>query len=96
MVPFLESASPSFICTQFRTGEDPTSEDGSIANLSSGLGVLPAGFSSRPKITPEEDSQMIEITRGTSLLLAARERVLSLSEQRVCFTKLAAWTQGVK
>jgi hypothetical protein len=58
-------------------------EDSSIAHLPSGLGVSPAELSSRPKITPVEDSEMAEMSRGTSLLLASRERVLSLSEQRV-------------
>lgn len=60
-------------------------EGGSITNLTSGLGVSPVEFTSRPKITPEEDREMVEMSRGTSLLLAARERVLSLSEQRVRF-----------
>jgi len=64
-------------------GEDFNTEDSSITDLSKGLGVSSAELSSRPKITPNEDNEMIGISRGTSLLLAARERVLSLSEQRV-------------
>ena len=56
-----------------------------MANLTGGLSVSPMGLASRPKITPEEDREMVEMSRGTSLLLAARERVLSLSEQRVRF-----------
>ena len=60
-------------------------EGASITNLTNGLSVSPAGLTSRPKITPEEDREMVEMSRGTSLLLAARERVLSLSEQRVRF-----------
>lgn len=58
-------------------------EGGSITNLASSLGVSPAELTSRPKIAPDEDREMVEMSRGTSLLLAARERVLSLSEQRV-------------
>jgi len=60
-------------------------EGGSITNLASGLGAPPVEFTSRPKINPDEDHEMAEIARGTSLLLVARSRVLSLSEQRVCF-----------
>ncbi|KAF9643041.1 hypothetical protein BDM02DRAFT_3104939 [Thelephora ganbajun] len=72
-------------------GEDLATEDGSITNLANGLGVSSAELTSRPKITPDEDREMVETSRGTSLLLAARERVLSLSEQRVLkpiFSKL--------
>ena len=69
---------------QYRAGEDFTTEDGSIVNLASGLGVSSVEITSRQKITPDEDREMAEVSRGTSLLLAARERVLSLSEQRVC------------
>jgi hypothetical protein len=86
------------MCTQSRTGEDFTTEGGSITNLTSGPGVSPPELSSRPKITPDEDNEMVEMSRGTSLLLAARERVLSLSEQRVRLPiiriKLTTWTQG--
>ena len=60
-------------------------EGGSITNLVSGLGVSPVELASRPGITPDEDREIAEMSRGTSLLLAARERVLSLSEQRVRF-----------
>jgi len=49
------------------------------------LGFSPVEFASRQKITPDEDREMAEMSCGTSLLLAARERVLSLSEQRVRF-----------
>lgn len=63
-------------------GEDSAAEDGSNVSLSNGLGVSFTDLSSRPKITPGEDREMIEMSRATSLLLAARERVLSLSEQR--------------
>lgn len=58
-------------------------ENGTITNLTSGLGVSPAELTSHQKIAPDEDREMVEMSRGTSLLLAARERVLSLSEQRV-------------
>ena len=58
-------------------------EGGPISNLASGLGVSLAELASRPKITPDQDRETVEMSRGTSLLLAARERVLSLSEQRV-------------
>lgn len=70
---------------QRRAGEDSTTEDGSITNLASGLGVTPPDLTSRPKIAPDEDREMVETSRGTSLLLSARERVLSLSEQRARF-----------
>lgn len=64
-------------------GEDFTIEGNSVTNLSSGLGVSSAELSSRSKITPDEDNEMVQISRGTSLLLVARERVLSLFEQRI-------------
>ena len=80
---FSSLPTPCSLCNQCRAGEDFTTEDSSISHLSNGLGVSPADLSSRPKITPGEDSEMAEMSRGTSLLLAARERVLSLSEQRV-------------
>ena len=72
-------------CTKCRADEDSTTEDGPVANLASSLGVSPAELAFRPKITPEADREMVEISRGTSLLLVARKRVLSLSEQRVRF-----------
>lgn len=66
-------------------------EGGSIANIASGLGVSSADLTSRPKVTSDEDREIMEMSRGTSLLLAARDRVLSLSEQRVRFpTSLAS------
>lgn len=75
-------------------------EGGSITSLASGLGVPLVEPTSHPKITPDEDHEMAEIARGTSLLLAARSRVLSLSEQRVCFSNQPCFgwptlTQGI-
>jgi len=77
--PFVHGA------TEYRAGEDSTTEDGSIASLASGLGVSPAELASRPKIPSKADCEMVDMSRGISLLLVARERVLSLSEQRVRF-----------
>ena len=75
-------------------------EGGSITNLASGLGLSPLELTSRPKITHDEDRETVEVSRGISLLLAARERVLSLSEQRVRFSNqpCLGWptlTQGI-
>ena len=72
-------------CTQCRAGDDHTTEDGSISDLTGGLGVPSAELKSHTRIAPDEDYEMMEMSRGTSLLLTARERVLSLSEQRARF-----------
>jgi len=76
---------PVCSCARCRAGEDSTIEGGPTTNLASGLGVSPTELSSRPKIAPDEDRELVELSHGTSLLLAARERVLSLSEQRARF-----------
>ena len=82
-------------CAQRRTGEDSTTENGTITNLTNGLGVSPTELTSRPEIAPDEDREMVELSRGASLLLTARERVLSLSEQRArCQSSWHTLSQG--
>ena len=63
--------------------EIPTSNRNSHVEVRRSVASTP-DFASRSPITFEEDRQNERLVQAVKLLLAARDRVLTLSEQRVC------------